>query len=257
VFCPGRESVSKTGRPGQYRIKAAAAPEVAGRGRDGPREEKERIVPTIEKVRLDRTPGEIAQHLQRYVETARQMGASRAAVVDVEQIVVDDRVPLKCRVPRCFGYGACANCPPHTMTPGELREYLRSYGKAVFFTKDVAPEVIARNRATIKERIAAYLEVFDIVNRIESMAFYDGHYLAFGLGAGSCRHSLCAEAEGCRALSGQRCRFALKARPSLEAVGVDVFRTATLLGWDIYPIGSAADPADIPAGSLAGLVVVL
>jgi predicted metal-binding protein len=210
----------------------------------------------IRKVRLDRTEEEVAADLERYAARALELGASRAKVVAAKDIVVDDRVPLKCRIPRCFGYGSCAHCPPHAMKPSELRDHLRDYRWAVFFTLDVEADVIARNRATIKERINVYRDVFEMVNQLESTAFYDGHYLAFGLGAGSCRHSLCADAESCRSLQGEKCRFALKARSSLEAVGVDVFRMATSFGWDIYPIGSAADPERIPKGILAGLVVV-
>ena len=43
---------------------------------------------------------------------------------------------------------------------------------------------------------------------------------------------------------------------AMSQAGVDVFRMATSFGWDIYPIGSAADPERIPKGTLAGLVVV-
>ena len=210
----------------------------------------------IEKVRLDWSEEDVSRNLNHYADRALELGASRATVIDVDRIVVDDRVTLKCQVPRCFGYGACAHCPPNTMKPSELRGYLKDYHKAVFFTQDVPPEVIARNRATIKERIDVYRNLFEIVNQLESMAFYDGHYLAFGLGAGSCRHSLCADAKDCRALAEGRCRHALRARPSMEAVGIDVFRMASSIGWDIYPIGSDAQPADIPKGTLAGLVVV-
>ncbi|MBE0617036.1 MAG: DUF2284 domain-containing protein [Proteobacteria bacterium] len=210
----------------------------------------------IAKVRVDWSKEAVAKDLGTYVERALELGATRAVAIDADQIIVDDRVRLKCQVPRCFGYGACAHCPPNTMKPSELRGYLKDYRKAVFFTKDVLPEVIARNRATIKERIEVYRELFEIVNQVESMAFYDGHYLAFGLGAGSCRHSLCADAQDCRALQGDKCRHSLRARPSMEAVGIDVFRMASSVGWDIYPIGSDAQPADIPKGTLAGLVVV-
>jgi predicted metal-binding protein len=88
------------------------------------------------------------------------------------------------------------------------------------------------------------------------MAFYDGHYLAFGFGAGSCRHTFCGQEETCRAMQGDRCRFALRARPSMEAVGIDVYKMVASAGWDIYPIGSGAKPPDIPKGTLAGIVIV-
>jgi predicted metal-binding protein len=88
------------------------------------------------------------------------------------------------------------------------------------------------------------------------MAFYDGHYLAFGFAAGSCRHTYCGLEEDCLAMKGQKCRFALRSRPSMEAVGIDVYKMAASAGWDIYPIGSNAKADDIPYGTLAGIVIV-
>ena len=149
-----------------------------------------------------------------------------------------------------------SSLPPNTLKPGELRDILRLYEWAVLFIKEVPAEVIVRDKATIKERVAVYQDVFKIVSELESMAFYDGHYLAFGFGAGSCRHTFCGQQENCQAMEGKRCRFSLLARPSMEAVGIDVYKIVTQAGWDIYPIGSGAKPGDIPKGILAGIVIV-
>lgn len=197
-----------------------------------------------------------AEDLERYREKALELGADRACLIAVSEIPVKDAVVLKCQVPRCFGYGVCANCPPHTLKPAELREHLKNYTWAVFFTKDVAAEVIVRDKATIKERVSAYQEIYKIVSELESMAFYDGNYLAFGLGAGSCRHTFCGREDNCLALDGKKCRFALLARPSMEAVGIDVFQMVAQAGWDIYPIGGGAKAGEVPKGVLAGLVVI-
>jgi predicted metal-binding protein len=210
----------------------------------------------IEKIAVDMKEGNLAEHLERYKQKAIELGATKAKIVKVGEIFVDDRVTIKCRIPRCFGYGVCAHCPPNAMKPEELKKILEKYYWAVFFIKEVAPEIIVRNKATIKERIDVYLQVFKIVNEIESMAFYDGHYLAFGLAAGSCKHSLCAQHESCQALEGKRCRFSLQSRPSMEAVGIDVYKMAASAGWDIYPIGSNAKPDQITKGTLAGIVIV-
>ncbi len=210
----------------------------------------------VEKITADMNEGKLEQHLQAYREQALEMGASRAAVIRAEEIPVDDRIPLKCQIPRCFGYGVGAQCPPNTLKPAELREYLKQYKRAVFFTIDLPPEVIVRNKATIKERIDATHKLLNMVSQIESMAFYDGHYLAFGLGAGSCRHGLCAQHDDCQAMKGERCRFSLRSRPAMEAVGIDVYKLVAGLGWDIYPIGSGAKPESIPNGILAGIVIV-
>jgi predicted metal-binding protein len=210
----------------------------------------------VEKIPVDRQEARLPQDLERYVQKALEMGATHAAVIKAEDIPVDERVTLKCRIPRCFGYGAGAHCPPNTMQPAELRELLKKYQWAVLFTLDVAPEVIVRDRATIKERVAAYQKIYKLVSEVESMAFYDGHYLAFGFAAGSCRHTFCAQQENCQAMEGKRCRFSLISRPSMEAVGIDVYQLVARQGWDIYPIGSGAKPEDMPKGTLAGIVIV-
>lgn len=210
----------------------------------------------IEKIAADMNEGRLEEDLERYRRRALEMGASNAAVLDAGEIPVDERVTLKCQVPRCFGYGAGAHCPPNTLKPAELRELLKKYRRAVFFIMDVPSGVIVRDKATIKERVEAYRNVYKIVTEVESMAFYDGHYLAFGFGAGSCRHTFCGEHKTCRALEGDRCRFSLISRPSMEAVGIDVYGMVARAGWDIYPIGSGARPEDIPKGTLAGIVIV-
>jgi predicted metal-binding protein len=210
----------------------------------------------IERITVDRQATKLPKDLEKYCQNALDLGATQAKIVSAQEIIVDDRVPLKCQIPRCFGYGAGAHCPPNTLKPQELREILKLYEWAVLFIKEVPPEVIVRDKATIKERVAVYQAMFKIVSELESMAFYDGHYLAFGFGAGSCRHTFCGQQDNCQAMEGKRCRFSLLARPSMEAVGIDVYRMVTQAGWDIYPIGSGAKPGDIPKGTLAGIVIV-
>ena len=210
----------------------------------------------VEKITVDIQAARLPQDLERYAQKALDLGATRAAVIKAADIPVDERVTLKCQIPRCFGYGVGAHCPPNTLKPGELRDILQKYKWAVLFTLDVPPEVIVRDKATIKERVAAYQQVYKLVSELESLAFYDGHYLAFGFGAGSCRHTFCAQEETCAAMEGKRCRVSLRSRPSMEAVGIDVYQLVARHGWDIYPIGSGAKPADMPKGVLAGVVIV-
>lgn len=210
----------------------------------------------IRKITVDRNEGRLKEDLEKYREKALELGADRVIIVRAEAIPVDERVTLKCQIPRCFGYGVSAHCPPNTLKPSELRELLAKYQWAVFFTKDVLPEVIVRDKATIKDRVEAYRQIYSIVGEIESMAFYDGHYLAFGFAAGSCRHTFCGRQEKCLAMEGEKCRFPLLSRPSMEAVGIDVYNMVASAGWDIYPIGSGAKAEDVPKGTLAGIVIV-
>ena len=107
-----------------------------------------------------------------------------------------------------------------------------------------------------KERKAVFQSILIIVSKLESAAFYDGHYLAVGLSAGSCFSSLCDPNLGCQVLKGEKCRFPLKARPSMEAVGIDVYRLIASSGWEIHPHGSDANPEDILVANLVGLVPI-
>jgi len=210
----------------------------------------------IRKISLDLDETALKKDLENYKEKAIELGASKAKIIKTEEIPVDDRVILKCQVPRCFGYGVGAHCPPNTLKPAELRKYLEKYSWAIFFSIDVPSEVIIRDKATIKERVAVFLQVYKIVSDIESAAFYDGHYLAFGFAAGSCRHTFCGLEENCIAMEGKRCRFSLRARPSMEAVGIDVYKMIAQAGWDIYPIASRAKAEDIPKGTLVGIIII-
>jgi len=210
----------------------------------------------IKKIRLEIDEDQLQKDLERYTEKALELGATKAKIIKVEDIPVDERVVLKCQIPRCFGYGVSVNCPPNTLKPAELRAILKKYKWAVFFIKDIPPHVIVRDKSTIKERVAVYQNIFKIVNEVESMAFYDGYYLAFGFAAGSCRHTFCGLEKTCPPMEGERCRFSLRSRPSMEAVGIDVYKLTTSVGWDIYPIGSNAKAEEIPKGTLAGIVIV-
>lgn len=214
------------------------------------------MIKKVKKISLEIDEVVLKNDLERYKEKIIELGASKVKIVKTEEIPIDERVILKCQVPRCFGYGVGAHCPPNTLKPVELRMYLEKYKWAIFFIIDVPPEVIVRDKATIKERVAVYQKVYQIVSDIESMAFYDGYYLAFGFAAGSCRHTFCGLEDNCLAMEGQRCRFSLRARPSMEAVGIDVYKMVAQSGWDIYPIASNIDAVDVPKGTLAGLIIV-
>jgi predicted metal-binding protein len=209
----------------------------------------------LERIRLSVPEEEVRAHLQGYERLALEAGATRAAGLPAEHIPVDERVSLKCSIPKCFGYGTGANCPPHSLKPEETRRIVQQYRWALAFGLQIPPEVVVRNKATIQPRVEAYKKIFEIASVVESAAFYDGHYLSVGFAAGSCKSTYCYD-QPCAVLSGEKCRLALRSRPSMEAVGIDCYRIATELGWDIYPIGSDAGPGCIPHGLLMGLVLV-
>lgn len=209
----------------------------------------------IAKLAPEEAAGALREHLARYVELALAEGAADARVIPAGDIVVDDRVPVKCWIPQCSVYGQSYNCPPNTMRPDETRRLVAQYEWAVTFKVDVPPDVIVWEQATAPDRSKAYRSVTLIANAVESAAFYDGHYFSVGFGAGSCKTAFCREVD-CLAIKGEECRISLRARPSMEAVGMDVFKMAVDLGWDIYPVGSGAESENVTMGMMMGLVLV-
>jgi predicted metal-binding protein len=65
-----------------------------------------------------------------------------------------------------------------------------------------------------------------IVVDLEREIFLDGYYKAFGIGAGPCRFC-----EVCD--TNEPCKHPRKARPSMEACGIDVYQTARNCGFEL------------------------
>ena len=144
----------------------------------------------ISRITSDRNQEKLSPDLEKYREYALKLGATEAQVVNTSKIPVEEAVAFKCRVPQCFGYNTCAQCPPHAPKPAEIRQLLKGYGHGLLFVRKVNSALLKRNRDD-KERKAAFMNILDIVSKLESAAFYDGHYLAVGFSAGSCFSSLC------------------------------------------------------------------
>jgi predicted metal-binding protein len=209
--------------------------------------------------------------LDKSLETLRkkaiEFGASDAKVIPASCVVVDERVWMKCLVPRCRGleHGGTPHCPPNTPQPEFMRKLLSRYQWAVVFKKtfenvqDYVPMSEA-GEAEIKGRFkdtgGLHRKTYEVVGRLESYAQSEGYYLAMGFSGGSCRLALCHGAI-CGVVENGNCRFPLKARPSMEGVGIDVFDLATKVGWDIYMIRKVEpDLSVIPCASSIGILFV-
>jgi predicted metal-binding protein len=197
----------------------------------------------------------LAEDAERYRQLALSLGATDALVIDTATIPVDDRVLLKCRVPLCSSYGICGNCPPHCPHPDEMRRFLAGFRTAVVFRSAVSSPAITAQEGHKEELKTLRRGLYGLTSALESAAFYDGHYFAAGFASGSCKTLYCRDQE-CAVVSGERCRQSLRARPAMEAVGIDCFALTARLGWVIYPIGKTASPDEIPSSFLMGVVLV-
>jgi len=194
--------------------------------------------------------------LERFARLALELGATDTRCITTDMILIDDRVRAKCSWPKCGGYGLSAHCPPHAPPLDEVRKIVSRYRRGLFVRLDVPTDQIAGKEAREKRLWWPSSRVLhEIVSKLEAEAFFNGYHLALGFGSGSCK-GFCADLDCTAIQPGQACRFPLKARPSMESVGMDVFTMATDAGWEVYPIGPSISPGDVPIGSKFGLVLI-
>lgn len=144
--------------------------------------------------------------IEAFIEQACQLGAVEAKMIDPKSVVTAAWVRMKCQF-GCDGYNTSHCCPPRTPTAEQTQVVINCYSRAL---------LIHCNGETSPTRI---------VTTLERDIFLQGFYKVFAFGAGPCR--LCST---CRS---ENCIQAEKARPSMEACGIDVFATARANG---YPI---------------------
>jgi predicted metal-binding protein len=201
--------------------------------------------------------GMLQQDLEKYRQRAMEIGATDANIISTDLILIDDRVRAKCIYPKCGFYGTNANCPPYGMELDMVRKIVKKFHYAIFTCIKVGPEVVAgKNDEDLKKRLRTQTKNHEMISRLEAEAFYDGYHFAMGFATGTCKHFLCPTKECSALVPGQGCRHPLKARASMEGVGMDAFAMAARIGWDVYPIGGSTLPSDVPHGVRLGLLLV-
>lgn len=165
------------------------------------------------------------KNYEHLVQAALEGGADRAALINTAKVVVDERVRLKCRVPLCQAYNYCLVCPPHTLTVEEFKNILQKYSWALLLQ-------IKTSATAGADIVNAERAVQNLVSDLETKALMEGNYFTAGFGAAQCR--LCPECVGVG--SGEACRHPFRARPSMEAVGIDIYKTCANAGLPIRPL---------------------
>jgi predicted metal-binding protein len=185
------------------------------------------------------------------VEKARELGAKDAKVIPASDIVVENRVPLKCRA-GCIGYGKKLTCPPYVPTPDEFRKILSEYHHALLVKflspAEADPDVICsiykywldpaapadkKEQATQfwKDHFNGTGAFAPMMLELERTAFNAGNPFALAFINGSCR--LC---ETCNVKAGI-CVHPTQARIPEHAVGVNMVKTAEKAGLPIrFPV---------------------
>lgn len=196
--------------------------------------------------------------LQRYRRLALEAGASAAAIIPASDVAIDERVRLKCFVPRCPRAGETPNCPPYAPDLDLVRKAVGRFSWAILFKCDVEPieEYVPakdKTRAEKRRALSFHRKSSDVLYELERQAYKDGYHLAMGFGGGSCKDYLC-HGLICQFLDSGRCRFPQRARPAMEAVGVDVLSLVRNAGWEAYAL--LDDLGQVPCAITVGIVFI-
>ena len=196
----------------------------------------------------------LRRDLEELVKLVERHGGE-AKVVETRDIVVDERARLKCMYPPCRWYGSSIMCPPHLeLVPSVTRRIIRKYRFAILIRLGIPVEDLA-GPDWAKRHVPHELKLREVVGLVESEAHNMGYYFALGFAAGECSLCLSRNIE-CDALKIGRCRYPFKARPAMEAAGIDVFATVRKAGWEIHTITPTKEISSIPCAGLYGLVLV-
>ncbi|MDT8900867.1 DUF2284 domain-containing protein [Anaeroselena agilis] len=162
------------------------------------------------------------KNLLALAETAKAKGCCEAEPLLARDIIVDPRVRLKCRLNQCGQYGRNLMCPPNVWDLTETSAVLSRYTFSLLLQITRLSEPADYRAVFDREKLA----LNTIIVSLEQAAFHYGHSLAVGLVCGHCQ--LCPDCAG-RDLPAA-CRRPEEARPSLEAVGIDVEKTCSAAG---------------------------
>ena len=203
------------------------------------------------KVRIMRSDTKQGGKFAFLVEKAKELGAAGAKVIPAPDIVVENRVPLKCRA-GCIGYGKKLTCPPYVPTPDEFRKVLAEYRYALLvkfispahadqdvicsiyrYWLDPAAQAGKKEQATQfwKDHFNGTGSFSPMMLELERTAFNAGNPFALAFINGSCR--LC---ETCNVKAGI-CIHPTQARIPEHAVGINMVKTAEKAGMPIrFPV---------------------
>jgi len=189
---------------------------------------------------------------------ALELGAAGAEIIRADQLIVDERVRLKCSIPRCLRAGETPNCPPNAPDLDLVRKAFARYSRGILIKTHVEPigdytPGSSKDSDGTDQSLLFHQKTAKIVYEIERLAYQHGYPLAMGLGGGSCKDYLC-HGLVCQFKDSGRCRFPLKARPAMEALGIDVVDIIGKVGWNAYPL--LGEVSEIPCASSVGLVLI-
>ncbi|UCE10591.1 MAG: DUF2284 domain-containing protein [Candidatus Thorarchaeota archaeon] len=157
----------------------------------------------------------------------RERGFDDFKWIDPKQVIIAQWVRMKCTY-GCPNYGEAASCPPNVPSVSDCREFFDEYDLAAIFHFSRSFDNPDDRHDWTRETSIQLLEV-------EKEVFLSGYVKTFLMFMDACE--LCEECTAIRA----DCKHPKRARPTPEAMGVDVFSTVRQIG---YPIDVLKDYSD-------------
>ncbi|MCW4035181.1 MAG: DUF2284 domain-containing protein [Candidatus Bathyarchaeota archaeon] len=172
-------------------------------------------------------------------DLATELGVSAVKLIPAKDIIVENRVVLKCRV-GCKHYGKTLMCPPYSPSVDEFRKALSEYSYALIFKykskAEVSPEVAKllgkdENDPSLTEEMRQKIQQFwalwkkdkltllKTVRDLEKAAMNKGYSLAIGFTTGSCL--ICEECN----IEQKQCLRPSEARYTAQSVGINIMQT--------------------------------
>jgi predicted metal-binding protein len=157
-------------------------------------------------------------------------GANIVLPINPEEIVIANWVRLKCQF-GCPNYAKKLSCPPYSPKPEDTRKVIDEYSKAYLIGYEGSTIFTKYNTENMGELFPVVLrDIRKSLFEIEKHAFLSGYYKSFVYGfCGPC--TIC---DRCVVEDGiLTCKYATESRPSMEASGIDVFKTVKNAGLDL------------------------
>lgn len=144
------------------------------------------------------------RQLESLIETAIDLGATKARLIHTKSVVFDERSFLKCRF-GCNRWGKYWTCPPYLdISYDQFKSAFNKYNRAII-VQTASPED--------GQKISLEIEKQAMLNHQCSFAF---------------ALVLCVLCEECA--HPEPCRHPDQARPSMDAYGIDIGKTIKPLG---------------------------
>lgn len=181
------------------------------------------------------------------IDAAKSFGAADAILIHSSDIVIEERIRLKCKT-GCPSYGQRFSCPPYAPTISDFKKIIQEYQDALLirFRSHVhtEPEIIhslLKNRADstvsrdTKKRIGQFNDEINeesrkfhnIMLEMEGIAFMAGNPFAQAFTVDSCDRC-----KSCN-IKGGICVHPTELRYSIEAAGINIIKTAKNAGMEI------------------------